>query len=77
MDKENAKTKRKLKKIGSVFEFEELLEQSMLSEEEKSILRKIYKEQKSLPCVADELGMSESTAKRKHHKALLKIGKLF
>ena len=77
MDKENAKTKKKLKRIGSVREFDELLERSMISEEEKSILCKIYKEQKSLSYIADELGMSIATVKRKHHRILIKLGKLF
>ena len=49
----------------------------MLSEEEKTILRMHYKEQKPLCYIADELGMSEITVKKKHRKMLMKIGKLF
>lgn len=77
MDKETAKTRKRLKQIGSVYDFENILEQSMLSEEEKTILRMHYKEQKSLCCIADVLGMSEITVKKKHRKMLMKIGKLF
>ena len=77
MDKETAKTRKKLKQIGSVYDFENILEQSMLSEEDKTILRMHYKEQKSLCYIADELGMSEITIKKKHRKMLMKIGKLF
>lgn len=35
MDKHNAKTRKKLKQISSVKDFESLMEQTMLSEEEK------------------------------------------
>ena len=77
MDKETVKTRKKLKQIGFVYDFENILEQSMLSEEEKTILRMHYKEQKSLCYIADVLGMSEITVKKKHRKMLMKIGKLF
>ena len=77
MDKETAKTRKRLRQIGSVYDFENILEQSMLSEEEKTILRMHYKEQKPLCYIADELGMSEITVKKKHRKMLMKIGKLF
>lgn len=47
MDKHNAKTRKKLKQISSVKDFESLIEQTMLSEEEKKILWLHYKEQKT------------------------------
>lgn len=69
MDKENAETRKKLKGISSVDEFRSILERTMLSEEEKKILLMHYKDKKSLTYIADELGMSEVTVKRKlHHK---------
>lgn len=77
MDKHNAKTRKKLKQISSVKDFESLIEQTMLSEEEKKILRMHYKEQQTLGFIADTLGMSEITIKKKHKKILLKIGKMF
>ena len=77
MDKSNINTRSKLKQITSVKDFENLLNQTMLSEEEKQILRIHYKEQKSLSFIGDTLGMSETTVKRKHRKALLKLGKSF
>ena len=49
----------------------------MLSEEEKRILWLHYKEQKTMAFIADELGMSEITIKKKHSKMLMKIGKMF
>ena len=77
MDKHNAKTRKKLKQIGSIKDFESLIEQTMLSEEEKKILWLHYKEQKTMAFIADELGMSEITVKKKHSKMLMKIGKMF
>lgn len=68
MDKENAETRKKLKGISSVEEFRSILERTMLSDEEKQILILYYKEKKSLAYIADELGMSETTVKRKHRK---------
>ena len=77
MDKENAETRKKLKGISSVDEFLSILERTMLSDEEKQILILYYKEKKSLAYIADELGMSETTVKRKHRKMLMKLGSVF
>lgn len=77
MDKENAKTRRRLKQIETIEQFENILNKIMLSNEERMILTLHYKEQKSLTYIADELGMSEATVKRKHKKLLMKIGRLF
>lgn len=77
MDKENAETRKKLKGISSVDEFRSILERTMLSDEEKQILILYYKEKKSLAYIADELGMSETTVKRKHRKILMKLGRVF
>lgn len=76
MDRQNARTRNKLKQVGSVKKFEDLMNQTMLSEEEKKILWMHYKEQKSLSYIADELGMAEVTLKKKHRKILLKLGKI-
>ena len=77
MDKENSETRKKLKGISSIDEFRSILERTMLSEEEKQILILYYKEKKSLAYIADELGMSEVTVKRKHRKMLMKLGSIF
>lgn len=77
MDRENAKTRKSLKQIGSVRDFEDLLSQTMLSEEEKNILRLHYKDGKTMSYIADMLGLSEISVKKKHRKILLKIGKMF
>lgn len=77
MDKEKARTRRKIKEISSVKDFNDLLDQVMLSEEERKIMELHYKGQKSLAYIADMLGMSEITVKKKHSKILKKIGNLF
>ena len=76
MDKKNAETRTKLKDISSVKEFSDLMEQTMLSEEEKKILWMHYKEKKTLQCIADEIGLSEIAVKKKHRKMLMKIGRM-
>lgn len=76
MGEETQKTRKKLKGISSVKEFNDLLDRTMLSTEEKQILILYYKEQKTLTYIADFLGMSEITIKRKRKKLLMKIGKL-
>lgn len=77
MNKESMKTRNKLKDIGSVRDLESLINEVVLSEEEKQILMLHYREQKTLLYIADILGMSEATIKRKHKRLLLKIGKCF
>lgn len=77
MNKESMKTRNKLKDIGSVRDLESLINEVVLSEEEKQILMLHYREQKTLLYIADVLGMSEATIKRKHKRLLLKIGKCF
>lgn len=77
MNKESMKTRNKLKDIGSVRDLESLINEVVLSEEEKQILMLHYREQKTLLYIADMLGMSEATIKRKHKRLLLKIGKCF
>lgn len=76
MDKKNAKVRKKLKQIESIRDFEGIVNQTMLSEEEKRILWLHYKEQKTMTYIADELGMSESNVKKKHRKLLMKVGKI-
>lgn len=76
MDKKNAETRTKLKDISSVKEFSDLMEQTMLSDEEKKILWMHYKEKKTLQCIADEIGLSEIAIKKKHRKMLMKIGRM-
>ena len=76
MNKENALTRKKLKQINSVEDFERLLNNLMASEEDKKIIEMHYKQGKPLGYIADVLGMSESSIKNKHRKLLIKIGNI-
>ena len=77
MDKKNARARKQLKQIGTVKDFEELLQALMLSEEEKQLLRLHYKEKKSLQYIADVMCMSEANVKKIHRKILSKVSELF
>lgn len=73
---DHIETRRKLKSIYDVRTFEDLLECCVLTDEEKELLKLYYLRGKDLGYIADMLGYSESTIKRKHQKALTKIHKL-
>lgn len=73
---EHIETRRKLKDIYSVQNFEDLLESCILTEEDKIILRLHYLKGKDFRFIADELGYSESTVKRHHKKILSKLNNM-
>lgn len=77
MNKQNSETRRKLKDLYEIKQLEDLLERTTLDSEQKQICMLHYGEGKTLGYIADLLGMSESTVKRKHKGVLMKIGKLF
>lgn len=76
MPSEHIKTKQKLKEIDKISDFEDLLKISVLTDEEKDILRMIYLKGHNIGFIADTLGSSEATIYKKHIKALKKIKKL-
>ena len=65
--------RRKLQQICGVEEFEQILKQCILTEDERTILRLHYLEVKNLAYIGDVLGWSESTVKSKHRKILKKL----
>lgn len=65
--------RRKLQQICGVEEFEQILKQCILTEDEKTILRLHYLEGKNLALIGDVLGWSESAVKAKHRKILKKL----
>ena len=73
---EHIDNRRKLQGIASISTFNDIIEQTILSDSEKQILVLHYLENKDFRFVADMLGYSESTIKRKHKKALTKISKI-
>lgn len=62
--------KDRVRCIKNVRLFEDLLCRLMVSDEDKEILRMIYKEHKSFSYIADTLGYSEGTIKRRHRYSL-------
>ena len=73
---EHIETRKKVQGIASISTFKDLIEQTILSDSEKQILVLHYLENKDFRFIADMLGYSESTIKRKHKKALTKISKI-
>lgn len=70
-------TRKRLKNIPSIVTFDELLEQSTLSDIDKEILRLHYLKEKDFRYIGDTLGYAEITIKKRHLKALSKIQSLF
>lgn len=77
VDEKRRETKHRLKEIATVQDLIDLLDKTLLTDDEREIIWKIYKEGKTLEFAADEIGISRSTAARKHSRALHKIGKIF
>lgn len=73
MNEKTAKAKRKLKSLYRVNDFNDLLDSLMLSEDERNILELKYHQNKTISYIADTLGMSESSVKKKHTRAMEKI----
>jgi DNA-directed RNA polymerase specialized sigma subunit len=67
---EHIRIKHKLENISRVSEFENILADCKISDEDKEILRLIYVKRKTVGYIADTLGYSENTVKRKHDNAL-------
>ena len=74
---DHIETRRKLKAIPSIYSFDELLEQSTLSDIDKDILRLHYLKHRDFRFIAEALGYAEVTIKKRHTKALSKLNKLF
>lgn len=74
---EHIDTRRKIQDISSVKTFEELLENCILTDEDKTLMRLHYLNGKDFRFIGDSLGFSESTIKRRHKKILQKLNKMF
>lgn len=66
-------TRRKLKEIPLVSDFEDLLNVCTLSDEDKNILRMHYLQNKDFRFIGDSMGYSERTIKARHKAALKKL----
>jgi len=69
-------TRSKIKDIASISSFQSLLNNSTLSDDDKTLLQLHYLDHKDFRYIGDMLGYSESTIKRRHKKALIKLSKL-
>ena len=63
-------TRRKLREIPLLSEFEDLLNLCTLSDEDKEILWLHYIQRRDFRFIAEKLGYSEKTIKDRHHEAL-------
>ena len=73
---EHIETRRKLKGIADISSFNSLINSATLSTTDRQILVLHYLDEKDFSYIGDMLGYSESTIKRRHKKALIKISKL-
>lgn len=76
MPTKHIETRQKIKEIANIIDFNELLDKSTLTDEDKLLIRMHYIEGKNFNFIADILGYAESTIKYRHHLALVKIGKI-
>ena len=67
------KVKKKVQKINKKSTFNSILDDSMLSDKEKEMMRMYYVERKSFDFIADELGYSKAGILKMHKRALNKI----
>lgn len=70
---EHIETRRKIKNIYDIKTFNELLDNCVLTEEDKTIMTLHYLKGKDFRYIADELGFAESTIKHRHRKILSKL----
>lgn len=70
---EHIETRRKIKSIYDIKTFNELLDNCVLTEEDKTIMTLHYLKGKDFRYIADELGFAESTIKHRHKKILSKL----
>ena len=70
-------TRHRLQDIADITCFDELLNRSTLTDEDKEILRLHYLKGKDFRYIGDTLGYAEVTVKKRHVKALSKLSKLF
>lgn len=70
---EHIETRNRLKEIVEIQTFSDLLNRCILSEEDRQIMELHYLSGKDLRYIADLLGYSEGTIKKKHRRILKKL----
>ena len=68
--------KHKVKNINKKVDFYNLLEESMLSDNEKKMMELYYVQKKPLDVIADELGYSPQGISKMHKRILNKLESL-
>ena len=68
--------KHKVKNINKKVDFYNLLEESMLSDNEKKMMELYYVQKKPLDVIADELGYSPQGISKMHKRILSKLESL-
>lgn len=76
LSSKHIEVKHKLQAIPSIAMFENLLEQSTLTDEEKEFVRLYYLRGKPLGYIADSLGFTEGYIRNKHRKIINKLSSL-
>ena len=69
-------TKHRIKSIADIKTFNDILESVKISSIDKEILNRIYVEEQDVNFIADMLGFSGTTIKRRHAAAVKKIQKI-
>lgn len=73
---EHIETRNKLKGIVEIKTFSDLLDRCIMSEEDRRIMELHYLQDKDLRYIADLLGYSEGTIKKRHRKILKKLNQI-
>jgi DNA-directed RNA polymerase specialized sigma subunit len=73
---EHLNTRRKLRAIPTVSQFNALLDSCTLSEQDKTIIKLHYIQDKDFGYIADIMGFCEKTVKERHRNALKKLSKV-
>lgn len=76
MSSKHIEIKHKIKSINRKTDFNSLLEDSMLNETEKQMMKLYYIENKSLDFIADTLGYSPQGIAKMHKRILMKLESL-
>ena len=69
-------TKRRVKDIADINTFNDIISNVKMSDTDKDILKRIYVDEQNVNFIADMLGYSAITIKRRHNSALKKISKI-
>lgn len=73
---EHIETRNKLREIVEIQTFSDLLDRCIMSEEDRRIMELHYLQEKDLRYIADLLGYSEGTIKKRHRKVLKKLNQI-